>query len=253
MKCQDILPRLSEYIDGDLPDNERSRIARHIRSCARCRAVLRTLQKTIVLSREWFGAEEQPPPEITSHISLTIRIQYQPCLPAPASETPALPSASNVAEEKKMKGGETMANNLVRWDPMTDLLGVKADFDRLLDRVVGRDAWMEGVWNPPVDIFEDAEAITVKVAVPGISKENVNITLSGDTLTISGKTAEEKETRKGEYYRKEIRSGAFSRSFTLPCPIQRDKVKASQKDGILEIVLPKAEEAKLREVKIDVK
>jgi len=142
---------------------------------------------------------------------------------------------------------------LVRWDPMNDLLGVKADFDRFLNRVSGQETWTGGVWNPAVDIFEDAEAITVKVEVPGINKENVNITLSGDALTVSGKTAEEKETRAGEYYRKEIRSGAFSRSFALPCPIQRDKVKATQKDGILEIVLPKAEEAKLREVTIDVK
>jgi len=85
-----------------------------------------------------------------------------------------------------------------------------------------------------------------------VSKNDVNVSLTGDTLTISGKTAKTNETRKENFYRKEIREGSFTRTFTLPCPIERDKVKAVQKDGVLEITLPKAEEAKAKEVKVAV-
>ena len=77
MKCEETLALLSEYIDGELPEEDELLILRHMRSCPRCRAVLRTLEKTIVLSRGWYGVEEEPPPEVVEHVYLEIRIRYR--------------------------------------------------------------------------------------------------------------------------------------------------------------------------------
>ena len=142
---------------------------------------------------------------------------------------------------------------LAKWDPFRELLDIKDDFDRMIDRLFKSEfSLWEGRGAPPVDIYEDEDNIIVKAEVPGISKENLSVTLSDDTLTISAKDVKEKEIKKENYYRKEIRRGGFTRSFTLPCAVDRNKVKATMKDGILEIVLPKAEEAKEKEIKIDI-
>ena len=86
-----------------------------------------------------------------------------------------------------------------------------------------------------------------------MKKEDISVSLSDDTLTISGKKSEEKEVKKENYYRKEIRSGGFSRSFTLPARVDKDKVKATYKDGVLQLTLPKAPEEKEKEIKIEIK
>jgi HSP20 family protein len=145
--------------------------------------------------------------------------------------------------------------NLARWDPVKEMLEVRDGFDRLVDRFFGRDfdLWPARVWNPAVDIYEDDNNVLVKAEVPGIRKEDIKLTLSGDTLTISGRSSSEKEVKEKNYYRKEIRGGSFTRSFVLPCPIDREKVSATYKDGVLEVTLPKAEEAKTKEVTIQVK
>ena len=142
---------------------------------------------------------------------------------------------------------------LAKWNPFRELLDIRDDFDRMIDRLFKSEfSLWEGRGIPPVDIYEDEDNIVVKAEVPGISKENLSVTLSDDTLTISAKDVKEKEIKKENYYRKEIKSGGFTRSFTLPCPVDRSKVKATVKDGVLEIVLPKAEEAKEKEIKINI-
>ena len=142
---------------------------------------------------------------------------------------------------------------LARWNPVKEMLDLKDDFDRLIDRFFSRDF---DIWEGPrafdVDIYEDAENVVIKAELPGINKEDISVSLTEDTVTISGKKAEEKKIEKENYYRKEIRTGSFSRSFTLPCAVDKDKVKATYKNGILEIVLPKSEKEKAKEVKIEV-
>ena len=86
-----------------------------------------------------------------------------------------------------------------------------------------------------------------------MKKEDISVSLSDDTLTISGKKSEEKEVKRENYYRKEIRSGGFSRSFTLPARVYKGKVKATYKDGVLQLTLPKAPEEKEKEIKIEIK
>lgn len=110
----------------------------------------------------------------------------------------------------------------------------------------------EAMMVPSVDIFEDKGDVVVKAELPGIKKEDIDITLTEDTITISGEKKMEKEVKKKDFYRCESSYGSFSRSFTLPSDVQTDKVKSTMKDGILEIRIPKTEEAKKKEVKVKI-
>jgi HSP20 family protein len=142
---------------------------------------------------------------------------------------------------------------LARWNPIKEVLDLRDDFDRFIDRFFSKDfeIW-EGQREFNVDIYEDADNVVIKAEIPGVNKEDISVSLTDDTVTISGKKTEEKKIEKENYYRKEIRTGSFSRSFTLPCAVDREKVKATYKNGVLEIVLPKSEKEKAKEVKIEV-
>ena len=140
---------------------------------------------------------------------------------------------------------------LIRWEPMRELVDMRDNFDRFLGRM--RSDFAEGsAWAPAVDITERDNVYVVKADVPGIEKDKIKISITGDTLTISGQTVEEKEEKQGNQLYRERVSGSFLRTFTLPVLIDRNKVKASYKDGVLEVVLPKAEEAREKEIKVDV-
>jgi len=142
---------------------------------------------------------------------------------------------------------------LARWNPIKEVLDLRDDFDRFIERFFSKDfeIW-EGQREFNVDIYEDADNVVIKAEIPGVNKEDISVSLTEDTVTISGKKSEEKKVEKENYYRKEIRTGSFSRSFTLPCAVDKEKVKATYKNGILEIVLPKSEKEKAKEVKIEV-
>lgn len=140
---------------------------------------------------------------------------------------------------------------LIKWEPFRELDEIRSGFDRLLERF-RTEFYGERIWSPAIDISDTGDNLVIKAEVPGFDKKNINISLTGDNITISGKTQEEKEEKKSRYIYKERVSGSFTRSFTLPVPVDRNKVKATCKDGILEIVLPKAEEAKTKEINIDV-
>ncbi|MEW6409414.1 MAG: Hsp20/alpha crystallin family protein [Nitrospirota bacterium] len=102
-------------------------------------------------------------------------------------------------------------------------------------------------------MYDKKDEIVVKVELPGIEKDQVDITLSEDTLTIKGEAKKEEEVKDEDYYRCERCYGSFSRTINLPARVQGDKSKATFKNGILEICLPKAEEAKPKEIKVEVK
>ena len=106
--------------------------------------------------------------------------------------------------------------------------------------------------TPWVEIFEDKGDVVVKAELPGIKKEDLDITLTEDTITIAGEKKEEEETKKKDYYRWECSYGSFCRSFTLLSAVQTNKVKTKMKDGVLEVRIPKTEEAKKKEVKVKV-
>jgi HSP20 family protein len=117
---------------------------------------------------------------------------------------------------------------------------------------VEEENMVQGAWVPPVDIFETGESIVIKAELPGISKEDITLEVKDNTLLIKGEKKFEKEVKEENYHRVERSYGAFQRSFSLPSTVQQDKVKAKVRDGILEVTLPKAEEAKPKQIKVDV-
>jgi len=106
--------------------------------------------------------------------------------------------------------------------------------------------------SPHVDIFEEGDNFVVKAEVPGLKKEEIEVNLTDDMITISGEKKKEEKVEKKDYYRMERSYGSFTRSFRLPKGIQTDKAKATFKDGVLEVKVPKTEEAKKKEKKVPI-
>jgi len=105
---------------------------------------------------------------------------------------------------------------------------------------------------PAVDIFEDGGDLVLKAELPGIKKEDIDITLTDGSITISGEKKKESEIKKKDYYKWESSYGSFCRTFALPTEVQGEKAKSTYKDGVLEVRLPKTEKAKSHEVKVKV-
>jgi HSP20 family protein len=105
-------------------------------------------------------------------------------------------------------------------------------------------------WTPGVDVLEEADAYVFHADLPGVPKENVDITFEDNILTVSGTRERHQETNTGQYRRVERRYGKFTRSFALPSQVDTAKVDASFRDGVLVIRVPKAETAKARKIKI---
>ena len=108
-------------------------------------------------------------------------------------------------------------------------------------------------FSPSVDIFEEGNEVIIKAELPGMNKDDIDVNISDDVITISGEKKSEERVEKKDYFRIERSHGSFSRSMTLPSEIQTDKVKAVFKDGVLEVRIPKSESAiqKVKKVKID--
>jgi HSP20 family protein len=147
---------------------------------------------------------------------------------------------------------------ITRWSPLTlsparGLSGADLDqlFDGLFTQTPARGD-VAPVFAPAVDIEETADEFVFKADLPGVSQKDVKVNLLGDTLTIRGERKQESETKNGGIRRSERIHGAFERRFKLATPVRGDQVKAQYKDGVLEIHVPKAEEAKLREVEVEV-
>jgi len=112
------------------------------------------------------------------------------------------------------------------------------------------DGWFGGTLKPSVDLSETDNAVEVRMDLPGVKAEEINIHINNNLLTVSGERKEEKETKDKTYHRVERRTGSFSRSFGLPCAVAEDEVAADYQDGVLNITLPKAEEAQGRKIKV---
>ena len=144
---------------------------------------------------------------------------------------------------------------LMRWSPTGDLLGMQDEMNRLFASLAGRRALRavgDGAWLPATDVQETDGAYTLKLDLPGVPLKDVKVTLIGDTLTVRGERRSEREQGDDGFHRVERVSGAFERSFTLGAPVDSGKVKATYRDGVLEIQVPKAEEARAHEISIEV-
>jgi len=146
---------------------------------------------------------------------------------------------------------------LVPWEPK-EIKRLRDLFDDFFDsellpesRRLTRRRWMEGgEWSPLVDVIDKKDSILVKAELPGIDKKDVKISLSENILTIRGERKEEKEIKKEDYYCCERAFGTYSRTIALPVEVDKTKAKATFKNGILEITLPKIEETKTKEIEI---
>ncbi len=144
-------------------------------------------------------------------------------------------------------------NNLIRWQPMSDLVSLRDAMDRLFeDSVVSFRNWPAtlAVAEPTLDVYETGNDVVVKAALPGLKPEDVEITLTGDVLTIAGETKEESEQKDKNYIRRERRYGSFSRTVTLPDGLTTDKAEAKFENGVLTLTIPKSEEVKPKKIQV---
>jgi HSP20 family protein len=147
---------------------------------------------------------------------------------------------------------------IVRWEPFRDLLNLQERMNRMLGEYRGAaaasdDEWaLGGSWAPVVDIYEQGNDIVLKAELPGVDPKDVDIRLENNVLALRGQRKFENEVKKENYHRVERSYGSFSRSFTLPSVVDQKSIKADFKDGMLTIVLPKREEAKPKQIEINV-
>ena len=147
--------------------------------------------------------------------------------------------------------------SIMRWRPRRDLVSIRDEMNNLFDSFSSgwpepRKGLLEGEWAPSVDVAETDDEITVTAELPGVKQEEVDITITDDVLTLKGEKKEEKEVKEKNYHRIERSYGSFQRSIGLPTGVQADKAKATYEDGILRVTVPKVQEAKPKQIKIDV-
>ena len=146
---------------------------------------------------------------------------------------------------------------IIRWTPpappMRELVTMHEEMNRLFEGAFGRPGARAAFdFVPVVDIEETPEQFVLSVDLPGIAQQDVKVQVMGDTLTIRGERRQESTEKEGSWLRCERTYGTFERSFTLGAPVRADQVKATCKDGVLEVRVPKAEEARLREVEVKI-
>jgi HSP20 family protein len=134
---------------------------------------------------------------------------------------------------------------LVRWDPFRDLMAIQ---DRV-QRLMNEDATY-GSWVPPVDIFQDKDNLVLRAEVPGVDKDAIDVRVENGVLTLQGERKSDADVADENAFRRERIFGRFARSFTLPTTVDAGRISARYRDGVLEIVLPKAEAAKPKRVEI---
>ena len=141
---------------------------------------------------------------------------------------------------------------ITRWDPFRDMVSLRDAMDRLFEesfirpttRFLGREA------GPAMDVYETENEVVVKCTLPGVQPGDVDITMTGETLTIKGEIKADETVKSDSYYLQERRYGSFSRSITIPVPVVADKAEAKFENGVLTLTLPKAEEVKPKSIKV---
>ncbi|MDH3442453.1 MAG: Hsp20/alpha crystallin family protein [Deltaproteobacteria bacterium] len=145
---------------------------------------------------------------------------------------------------------------LVRWEPLDALSRIHFRINDLFDETFSRSrsyhTSTNGEWAPPVDILESGDSYLIRAEIPGMKKEDFNLEVKDGTLSLSGERKFEEPANGVEYHRVERPAGKFLRSFYLPQTVKSDGIKASYRDGILEIHVPKADDAKPKQIAISV-
>jgi len=146
---------------------------------------------------------------------------------------------------------------IVRFDPFRELTTMQDRINRIFGEMYTRrgddDILSRGDWIPPVDIFEnDKHEIVIEAEMPGLNKEDIDLRVENNTLTLRGERKRESEVKDDQFHRVERVHGTFLRSFSLPATVDAGRVSADYKDGVLTVVLPMREEAKPRQIQVKV-
>lgn len=145
---------------------------------------------------------------------------------------------------------------LVKWEPFRDLMAMQDRMTRLIDETLSR-IWKEevvrGVWSPPVDILERGDELVLKVDLPEVSQSEIDIRVEGSTLIIQGERRLIKDAPEENYIQIERPYGTFRRTFSIPRMIEQEEIKASYKDGVLRIVLPRKQETQPKQIVVEPK
>ncbi len=145
---------------------------------------------------------------------------------------------------------------LVKWEPFRDLMAMQDRMTRLIDETLSR-IWKEevaqGVWSPPVDIVEKGNEVMLKVDLPEVNQNEIDIRVEEGTLVIQGERKFVKESPEANYVQIERPYGTFRRTFSIPRTIDQESIKASYKDGVLRIVLPRKREVQPKQIAVEPK
>lgn len=146
---------------------------------------------------------------------------------------------------------------IVRWDPFRDVSTLQDRINRIFNESFGRSREFDDEislydWKPPVDIYETGEGIVLKIELPGVKKDDVSVEVKDNVLTIKGERLLDPAIKDEHYYRKERSFGKFNRSFSLQELIKPDLIKASFKDGVLTVEVPRPEEEKPKQVTVNI-
>jgi HSP20 family protein len=141
---------------------------------------------------------------------------------------------------------------LVRWNPIGSLAGMEIDRLNQMFADFQTEAFNQA-WVPAVDIYEtDSHEVVIKAELPDVKKEDIGVTVENNVLTLTGERKQEQSAKRDQFQRIERRFGSFSRSFTLPTSVDAGQIAASYKDGVLTIRLPRREEAKPKQISVNV-
>jgi len=145
-------------------------------------------------------------------------------------------------------------SNLTRWEPMREMMSLRDAMDRLFDDAFTRPISVSGVSGmPAIDMYQTNDNVVVKAILPGLKAEEVDITVTGETLTLRGEFKHEDEQKETSYHIREQRYGSFERSILLPTDVKADKAVADFENGILTITMPIAEDVKPKSIMIKAK
>lgn len=147
-----------------------------------------------------------------------------------------------------------MVRDIMRWDPFREISTLRDEVDRLFDAFFGKqmERMREELWAPAINVEETENEFIVKAELPGLKKEDIKLSLTEDGLVIFGERKFEKEEKGKTYHRIEMNYGKFERSVRFPVEVIPDKAKATYKDGILTVTVPKSEKSKAKEIEIEI-
>jgi HSP20 family protein len=143
--------------------------------------------------------------------------------------------------------------NIIRWDPFGEMVYLRQAMGRLFDESFSRPWGLvhrDGETFVPLDVYETEDELVVKASLPGVKSEDVDISITGDTLSIKGEFKSEEGIKKPSYYCQERRYGSFHRAVTLPTQVESDKAEAVFEHGVLTLTMPKAESVKPKTIKV---